>query len=123
MRDEPTAPDLLETALKVYRERLLPELPAHLRYDALMVANAMAIAARQARAGRGPEEEARRRLSSLYGEDGAVLADLERRLAVDIRRGAFDAEGEARAAVVEHLRLRTSAKVAESNPRAARGRG
>jgi hypothetical protein len=120
MRDEPTAADLLETALAVYRDRLLPALPAHLRYDALMVANAVAISARQARAGEAPVEEARRRLAALYPNHMGSLAEMERRLALDIRRGAFDEPGPSRDAVFEHLRLMAEAKAAESNPKALR---
>lgn len=120
MRDEPTAENLLNTARDLFREKLLPALPRELRYDALMVANAMAIAGRQTAAGDAPLREAKQRLSALYGD--GELADLERRLAADIRAGRFDPEEPEREAVFDHLWRTTRAKAAESAPKALKGR-
>ena len=43
--------DLLVTARSVLRDELLKVIPDHKRYEALMVANAMAIVAREAKLG------------------------------------------------------------------------
>lgn len=123
MRHDPKAADLLETARAVLRETILPQLPASARYEALMVANAMAIAARQMAAGERPVEEAGRRLAAIYGlpaETGKErdLAGLERRLAGDLRRGAFDEPGKERDAVFDHLWRTACDRAAESNPKA-----
>ncbi|EWY38593.1 hypothetical protein N825_12340 [Skermanella stibiiresistens SB22] len=123
MRDQPTAANLLDTALKIYRERLLPLLPAEHRYEALMVANAIAISARQVEAGDAPLEEARRRLAAIYPDDDGSLSDLETRLSSEIRQGAFDQDGPNRDAAFDYLWWRTRAKAAESNPRASQLRG
>ena len=118
MRDEPTAPDLLAAAEEAFRETLLPALPKSLRYEALMVLNAMGVAARQAAAGDAPLRSARRRLAAIYGDDAAGLDALEARLADDIRRGRFDPGQDGRAAVLDHLRQTTRDKAAESSPKA-----
>ena len=49
MLEQPDAADLLNTARDALLGKLLPALPAHLHYEARMIANAMAIAARAAR--------------------------------------------------------------------------
>ena len=99
MRERPTGGELLAIARKVLREELMPLLPEERRYDALMVANAMAIAARQITFGDAPERRERQILAGLLDEtvegDGATavneaLGDLYRRLNAGIRSGAFD---------------------------------
>lgn len=123
MRHDPKATDLLETARAVLRETILPQLPSSARYEALMVANAMAIAARQVAAGERPVEEAGRRLAAIYGlpaEPEPDPEELERRLAADLRKGSFDGPGQARNAVFDHLWRTASDRVAESNPKALR---
>ncbi len=99
MRERPTGEELLTIARKVLREELMPLLPDERRYDALMVANAMAIAARQIAFGDAPERRERQNLAGLLGDtedgDGRAAADepvgdLTRRLSAEIRGGAFD---------------------------------
>lgn len=118
MRDRPTAPDLLTTAAQAFRDSLLPALPSGLKYQALMVLNAMDIAARQATAGDAPVIEARDRLRALYGGSSDDFDTLERRLAADIRAGRFDSGAPERAIVLAHLEATTRAKAAESCPKA-----
>lgn len=122
MRDRPIAHELLEAAQEVLSDKLLPALPQELTYSALMVLNAMGIAARQAAAGDAPLEAARSRLSALYGDEASALPALERRLAAEIRAGRFDPGAADRAAVFKHLWETTRAKAAESSPKALRGR-
>ena len=89
MRERPTGEELRVIARQVLREELLPLLPEERRYDALMVANAMAIAARQMSFGDTLERREWQDLADLLGEtvkgDGATavsdaLGDLYRRL-------------------------------------------
>src|SRR3546814_20636207 len=87
-----------------------------------MVANAISIAARQMRAGEGPGETARARLVILYGDVAAMLDDLERRLAADLRAGQFDPGATGRAAVFDHLWQTACAKAAELKPTEPIGR-
>lgn len=51
---QPDAHELLDIARSTLLEQLLPALPGELRYPALMIANAMAIAARESRLGLWP---------------------------------------------------------------------
>ncbi len=53
---QPNAHQLLEIARATLLEQLLPALPGELRYPALMIANAMAIAARESRLGAQAED-------------------------------------------------------------------
>ena len=120
MRHEPDAANLLAAARDVLRDSIIPGLSGAARYDALMVANAVAIAARQIAAGDRPLEEARERLAALYGAPDATLAELEDRFARDLRAGVFDAPSEARAAAFDHLWKASCSTAAESNPKALR---
>lgn len=54
MRERPEGAELLELAGSELRATLLPLLPAEHRHTALMIGNAMAIAARQLHAGETP---------------------------------------------------------------------
>ena len=113
MRDKPSAADLLNTARRVLAEDLLPALPREKRYAALMVAAAMATAAREAEAGDAPLIVEREALAALYGEDTS-LEDLNRRFAADLRAGRFD---DAPDAALDILRRSVLHRLAECNPR------
>jgi hypothetical protein len=123
MRRQPTAANLLETARTVLGQAIVPLLSGPAHYQALMVARAMAIAGRQLEAGERPEEAARTRLASFYGTPSATLEELERRLAADLRQGAFDDPGPKRDVVFRHLRETALAMAAESCPKALPERG
>lgn len=124
--DLPDGPALLDLARRHLVDALLPLLPEDRKLDVLMIANAMAIAGREARMGHAPLGEALARLAAIYEEavSQAVsaaevrdrLARLNRRLAQDIRAGAFDT-GPKRAAVLDHLRATTRARLAVANPK------
>lgn len=124
--DAPDAGRLLDIARRVLLDELLPLLPEDRRLDVLMIANAMGIAAREAGAGGVPVRDALERLAAVYDEpvpaglsddDAAImLSRLNRRLAADIRAGAFDA-GLKRAALLDHLAATTRARVAITNPK------
>src|SRR5512135_169972 len=100
MRDIPDASNLLATARDALVDELLPALPRDLRHTGLMIANAMAISAREQRQGAQAllAETARMRelLRSVApaahppaAADGADPVALRRLLAAAIRAGAF----------------------------------
>lgn len=92
MRDRPDAGRLLEQARRTLLQEVLDLLPANQRYSALMVANAMAIAARELEQGPTVAAEERAALAGFLGaEEGAEAARLERHLAEAIRAGRHDA--------------------------------
>lgn len=113
MRDKPDAAELLETARNVLVEDLMPDLPREKRYTALMVAAAMAAAAREVEAGDAPLVAKHDALKALYGTD-ASLDDLNRRFAKDLRAGRFDADPDA---ALDILRRTVLHRLQECNPR------
>lgn len=90
---------LLETARELLLDELLPALPPHTRHAALMVANAMAIAARR-----------------LNRHDGGAARDADRRLCERIRQGGVD-EGAEAAKLHAWLLAAARAGVEISNPK------
>ena len=125
MSDIPDATELLAIARSTLLEKLLPSVPEDFRYDALMIANAMAIAAREHAAGDTAMQAEVVRLAALLKEQceprtGANLmsarSDLNRRLAAHIRAGRFDDRD--RAALLDHLAQTAADELAVSNPRA-----
>jgi hypothetical protein len=118
MRDRPDGAELLRQARSVLLDELLGALPESRRYDVLMVASAMAIAARELEAGEAGLEVERTALETLLGPasedniDGA-LGGLNRRLAAEIRAGKLD--GDPR--VHDMLDRDAAARLALSNPK------
>ena len=105
--------DLLAVARAALRERVMPRLDEEGRYEAAMVANAMAIAIRELELGPGVQAEERTLLGEFYGTE-APLAELRRRLCLDLRAGRFAA---ARAGELRDLLARlVHARLAISNP-------
>lgn len=80
--------DLLAVARSTLRERVMPALDADGRYEAAMVANAMAIAIRELELGPAARAEERALLADFYRAPTAALPDLRRRLCEDLRAGA-----------------------------------
>ena len=113
MLERPDADNLLATARDVVLNQLLPALPESHRFAARMVANAMAIARREAAAETAPAEAA---LAAALGT-GAPAALLPR-LAADIRAGRHDPGTPAHAEVAAALLALTRLRCAVSNPRA-----
>lgn len=104
MRDGPGGAVLLGIARAKLLGELLPSLPPEQLYTARMIANAMAIAARELGTDAAQiDQEAIRRIVELYRLAGlaspppgrASAEEMERRLAADIRGGRFDAAGPA----------------------------
>ncbi|MCI3953255.1 MAG: hypothetical protein K0R53_2754, partial [Burkholderiales bacterium] len=119
--------ELLSIARETFTAQLLPALPESLRYTALMIANAMAIARREIETGEGSARAELRRLRVLFSEAPSepdanelrgTVADYNRRLVQAIRAGRYDSDN---AALLEHLRRTAAEKLAISNPKALSG--
>ena len=127
MGDRPDGVRLLELARKTLLEDLSAHLPAGQRYIARLVANAMAIAARELETGETPQLAARVALETLLGEEpdeaealaqaetvDEALQRLNWRLTAEIRSGGRDAHPK----VHEMLRKTALARLKIVNPRA-----
>jgi hypothetical protein len=116
-------PGLLAVARRALREELLPKLPEDSRYAGLMVANAMAIAAREAEAGDGPARAELAGLAALLGEPEGTgplaeeLRRLNRELVRRIRAGDVRPGSSAHGALRRHLWQSALARVRVSNPK------
>lgn len=124
MNNAPDGAELLRVAQKVLRERLMRGITEDQRYEALMVANAMAIAARELMAGESDLREELRMLTQLYGdttvgESGNSMKEkvtsLNKRLARDIRSGVLD--GACAQGVRALLKAQVTARLRVSNPK------
>ncbi len=118
MLERPDAAGLLEAARDVLLRELLPHLPEAKRFEARMVANAMAIARRDVAADPAPVLA---RLRGLLGMADAEPDALLRRLAADIRAGERDPGRPGASAAAEALVALTRQRCAVSNPRALGG--
>jgi|SRR5215471_7622086 len=118
MTDKPDAAALLEEARRTLLEVLLPLLPPERRYDGLMIANAMAIAAREAAQGGDILQANAMQLAALFPGSAATRSEHEARLAREIRNGACDNPGTRRDAVRDYLRWSATARLRLSNPKA-----
>ena len=118
MRDRPTGEDLLTSARKVLREKVLPSLPADHKHAALMVLNAMSIAERQLHYGQDPERQELAALSGLLDEPFGELGAANRSLAIALRNGEGDPGQPRRAALLAQLRVMGRQRLLESNPKA-----
>ena len=125
MTDRPNGAELLKIAREALLRELAAELPESKRYLALMIANAMAIAAREAELGDGADRAELTSLRMLFQEPGPDTSEdvadrleaLNRRLCAEIRAGKFT-RGDAEARLRDHLRRSAEARVAISNPKA-----
>src|SRR6267154_698618 len=143
MRDLPTGKSLLALARDVLLNDLMQHLPAEKRLDALLVANSMAIAEREAVAGEGWAQEIIRDLEVFYAsemrqptsagtrapegrtaEDGVEQRatgegehELPRRFARDLRGGVFEGFDARERNAREILWRLTVAKLRQANPR------
>ena len=106
MRDRPSGPELLEIARETLLRELLAFLPEERRVEALMVASAMAIAAREAASGEAP-------LHGLEARLAEVPADSWRALCAQIREGRLDGSNQVRELLWDLALL----KLRESNPK------
>ncbi|AXM94497.1 DUF6285 domain-containing protein [Pseudomonas plecoglossicida] len=118
--NQPDAQDLLATARDTLLKHLLPALPAPLHYEARMVASAMLIASRelaQAQACADIERQAMADLLALQDSNALTPEQSRALLARQIRQGAYDQAGEARARLLSALRAINRAQLSISNPK------
>lgn len=130
MHDRPEGAALLAIARRVLLREILPGLGTDQRYNGLMIANAMAIAARELAldGAAGPRERAL--IAAAYGADPAAgpapaaaesLDALNRRLAADLRARRFGpAAAAALAALFDH---QIAARISLANPAHRNGAG
>ncbi len=125
MRDRPSGAELLELARRILRQQLLEHIPPEDKYSALMVANTMAIAARQMAFGDSLEREELSRVAEIFGEvphadnTADVQSALEEcylRLSRDIREGKVAPGSPNYDLVYGLLHDQARQKVLESNP-------
>lgn len=117
MSDRPTGQDLLLTAREELMKRLLPALPADLRYQALMVANAMAIAARELEAGHAGDAREMTGLQKILEGEELDMEGSRKKLCAQIRAGRFDAGKPGHKMLLQHLVETTRDKLVISNPK------
>jgi len=125
-RDICDAADLLVTARAALLDELLPALPVERRYVALMIANAMAIAARESALGGEADRDEVERLRGLAMDvappsepDAADVIALRRAVSAAIRDGRFDDTAHAKALMAALVEI-AAGRVAISNPKALR---
>lgn len=119
MLEQPDGPALLRTAREVLLRELLPLLPERQQFQARMIANAMAIAAREAAAAAGPAAAALRGLPGAAEGTGDAMA----RLAADIRAGQHDPGTASHPAVSAALVALVRLRCGVSAPRALARQG
>jgi hypothetical protein len=143
MRDLPRGPALLAAARDMLLNDLMPLLPPERRLDALLVANCMAVAEREAAADEAAAPAILRELEMLYGraalthptpwagsalsrsagggtgrsEAGEDAAEPMRRFARELRIGTFENSPEREACARAILWRLTIAKLRLANPR------
>ncbi len=122
MLNAPDAVNLLTIARETLLKTILPGLPEEKLYPVLMIANAMAVAAREAANWEGARDAELADLEAFYGDaeaaagnpDGRLVA-LNRRLARDARAGRFHGVAETRFRAVLERQVRARLRV--SNPK------
>jgi hypothetical protein len=117
MNIRPDATELLAIARQTLLDELLPQLPGSLRYQALMVANAMAIAGRECRDGEAADGAEAQLLAALPDAGGESLDEARQTLCQNIRQGRFDAPGTDQDQLFAALSAITRARLSISNPK------
>lgn len=118
MHDLPDAQALIQEARRTLLEALADALPKARRYDALMIANALAIAAREMEDGAAAHEADRHAVADYLGagQERDERADLGR-LADEIRAGKHDGA----AALHKLLQESTLRRLRITNPKLVSG--
>jgi hypothetical protein len=111
-RERPAGPELLAAARQTLVDRVVPQLSGDARFQALMVANAMAIALREARSA-GSETAAAVRSVTALAADGDI-----RSLTAEIRAGIHDPRAPTHEAVGRALTALAEARCRISAPKA-----
>jgi hypothetical protein len=117
MNIRPDASELLAIARQTLLDQLLAQLPGDLRYQALMVANAMAIAGRESREGEAADACEAHMLDALCGEGTTSVEQARQSLCQAIRQGRFDASCSEQDQLFKALSAITRARLSISNPK------
>jgi len=121
MRMKPDAQALLATARDLLKNELVTALPANKKYEALMIANALAIAERHMAQGDSPHQEELSRLRQLFPDDPAsgpeALLQLNKTLITVLKSGVLCQNPALKSKIYNHLKATALAEVAESNPK------
>lgn len=118
--NKPDARDLLAIARELLLGQLLPVLPASLHYEARMIGNAMAIAAREMAQGAAcvqTEAQALADVLDIHGQAEANLAQARAQIVRNIRQGLYDQRGPARERLLDALLAITREQLRISNPK------
>jgi hypothetical protein len=129
MNDRPTPGELVDAVRLFLEKELLPGLSdARLRFQTLVAAHVMAIAAREMQHEEAPLREEHRLLAPLLGEGGETPAaigalrqavqEMNERLCTLIQQGNYDAPEQRQALAVVQRRL-VLCKLEVANPRYA----
>lgn len=127
MRDKPSPDDLLKIAEETFRQEILPALSADKKYTALMIANAMRIAARQIECDeKNIAQNNKSEITSLSKllnvtidtNSPEALLNLNKQFAVAIRAGYFAPDKDAHNQARQHLTIAVQNRLAEVNPKA-----
>ena len=116
MRNQPSEKELLSIAMKVLKERLLPELTGESRYNGLMVARSIEIVSRQFNSDLATDFSEVALLTELL-EKNADKGTLNSLLAKKIRESDFHKNSKLRHTVWQTLVKISKQKVSESNPK------
>lgn len=120
MSERLDACELLNVARQTLLEKLLPMLPADLRYEALMIANAMAMARREYQLAAQAEQAEMDALQGLSISQAGVPETLDaarRQVASAIRAGHYDTAGPNQNQLLRTLERGTRGRLAISNPK------
>lgn len=116
MHNQPDAQNLLLTARRLLLDQLLPELEGSHKYQALMIANAMGIAARESVAGQDSAAEDQRECSQFLDPQGSVSTHSSDESELAARLRARQLCGSAESLYPLLLRM-TERKLTISNPK------
>ena len=117
MKNRPHGNELLTVARRVLLDDLLPLLPADKTYDVLMIANAMAIAARELQPHGQQDDQTAQAIAGFYQQTAAGTAaePSEQALAEQIRARSIPASQQDQLHAL--LLALTRAKLEQSNPK------
>lgn len=119
MNDHPNALELVRIAHQTLTQDVLPGAKPEQIYALRMIANALGIATRELESHDANTAAEARSLDALYGETQNTLGlhSRNRQFAQDIRRGAFETNNAAVAALRQHLLATARAKLAAAYPK------
>ncbi len=128
MKQRPGADALLDVALATLQENLLPKLSGRQKFEAAMIARAIAVARQELATVEASSASERAGLARLYGgEVAGDIAQLRRKLAADIRARTFKPGTPEETRLVDHLLDITASELRITNTKylaqRQRGRG